>query len=191
MVIWNNSKTILAVVLYSGCGEDVAISKIFWTLRHCAWAFWKPDFLSKCPQPPLPFLHALYRRKMLNFSASCPPPPPLLPDLVPNKLTWELLWFLLSKIHSEDSAKIESLSLYGLLEHFNVQIREWKSHPKIPKVYMKYDVIFIKGSRGPSYPLTIEVRWTPNLSLFKFEFIPHLDTFLFEMQNVTAAYYSI
>ena len=52
---------------------------------------------------------------------------------------------------------------------------------------MKYDVIFIKGSRGPSYPLTIEVRWTPNLSLFKFEFIPHLDTFLFEMQNVTAA----
>ena len=52
---------------------------------------------------------------------------------------------------------------------------------------MKYDVIFIKGSRGPSYQLTIEVRWTPNLSLFKFEFIPHLDTFLFEMQNVTAA----
>ena len=29
----------------------------------------------------------------------------------------------------------------------------------------------------------------PNLSLFlfKFKFIPHLDTFLFEMQNVTAA----
>ena len=39
----------------------------------------------------------------------------------------------------------------------------------------------------PSYPLTIEVRWTLNLSLFKFEFIPHLDIFLFEMQNVTAA----
>ena len=44
-----------------------------------------------------------------------------------------------------------------------------------------------KGQGGPSYPLTIEVRWPPNLSLFKFEFIPHLDTFLFEMQNVTAA----
>ena len=40
---------------------------------------------------------------------------------------------------------MESLILYGLLEHFNVQTREWKSHPKIPKVYMKYDVIFIKG----------------------------------------------
>ena len=66
-------------------------------------------------------------------------------------------------------------------------LREWKSHPKIPKVYMNYDVILIKGSRDPSYPLTIEVRWTPNLSLFKFEFIPHLDIFLFEMQNVTAA----
>ena len=50
---------------------------------------------------------------------------------------------------------------------------------------MKYDVIFIKGSRGPSY-LTIEARWTPNFSIFKFEFIPHLDTFLSEMQNVTA-----
>ena len=52
---------------------------------------------------------------------------------------------------------MESLSLYGLLEHFNVQIREWKSHPKIPKVYMNYGVIFIKGSMDPSYPLTIEV----------------------------------
>ena len=52
---------------------------------------------------------------------------------------------------------------------------------------MKYDVIFIKGSRGPSY-LTKEVRWTPppSYSIFKFEFIPHLDKFLFEMQNVTA-----
>ena len=74
----------------------------------------------------------------------------LIPDLVPNKLTWELLSFLVSNIHREDRAKIESLSLYGPLEHFNVQITEWKSHPKIPKVYMKYDVIFIKGSRGPS-----------------------------------------
>ena len=82
---------------------------------------------------------------------------------------------------------MESLSLYGLLDHFNVQIRKWKSHPKIPKVYMNYGVIFIKGSMDPSYPLTIEVRWTLNLSLFKFEFIPHLDIFLFEMQNVTAA----
>ena len=52
---------------------------------------------------------------------------------------------------------------------------------------MNYDVIFIKGSRDPSYQLTIEVRWTPNSSLFKFEFIPHLDIFLLEMQNVTAA----
>ena len=54
---------------------------------------------------------------------------------------------------------------------------------------MKYDVIFIKGSRGPSY-LTIEVRWSPpppNFSIFKFEFIPHLDIFLLEMQNVTDA----
>ena len=91
---------------------------------------------------------------------------------------------------------MDSLSLYGLFEHFNVQIREWKSHPKITKVYIKYDVIFIKGSRGPSYltievrygpHLTIEVRWTPNLSTFQFEFIPHLDKVLFEMQNVTAA----
>ena len=82
---------------------------------------------------------------------------------------------------------MESLSLYGLLEHFNVQIREWKSHPKISKVYMNYGGIFIKGSMDPSYPLTIEERWTLNLSLFKFEFIPHLDIFLFEMQNVTAA----
>ena len=59
------------------------------------------------------------------------PPPPLLPDLMSNKLTWELL----CKIHREDSAKMESLSLYGLIEHFNVQIRESKSHPKIPRVY--------------------------------------------------------
>ena len=81
---------------------------------------------------------------------------------------------------------MNSLSLYGLLEHFNIQIRELKSHPKILKVYMKYDVIFIKGSRSPSY-LTIAVRWTPNLSIFKFEFKPPLDKFLFEMQNVTAA----
>ena len=94
---------------------------------------------------------------------------------------------LLSKIHREDSAKMESLSLYGLIEHFNVQIRESKSHPKIPRVYMNYEVIFIKGSRDPSYPLKIEVRWTPNLSLFQFEYIPHLDIFLFEMQNVIAA----
>ena len=143
------------------------------------------------PSTPLAIFTCTLQKKNAELLGLLPTPPPLLPDLVPNKLTWELLWFLLSKIHSEDSAKIESLSLYGLLEHFNVQIREWKSHPKIPKVYMKYDVIFIKGSRGPSYPLTIEVRWTPNLSLFKFEFIPHLDTFLFEMQNVTAAYYSI
>ena len=77
---------------------------------------------------------------------------------------------------------MECLNLYGLLEH----LREWKSHPKIPKVYMNYDVILNKGSRDPSYPLTIEVRWIPNLSLFKFEFIPHLDIFLCEMQNVTA-----
>ena len=42
------------------------------------------------------------------------------------------------------------------------------------------------SSKGKSY-LTVEVRWTPNLSIFKFEFTPHLDTFLFEMQNVTAA----
>ena len=90
----------------------------------------------------------------------------------------------MSNIHREDRAKIESLSLYGPLEHFNVQITEWKSHPKIPKVYMKYDVIFIKGSRGPSSSLIVEVRWTPNLSLFMFEFIPHLDTFLFEIQIV-------
>ena len=82
---------------------------------------------------------------------------------------------------------MESLSIYGLIEHFNVQIRESKSHPKIPRVYMNYEVIFIKGSRDPSYPLIIEVRWTPNLSLFQFEFIPHLDIFLFEMQNVIAA----
>ena len=41
---------------------------------------------------------------------------------------------------------------------------------------MKYDVIF-----------TIEVRWTAQFSIFKFELIPHLDIFLFEMQNVTAA----
>ena len=82
---------------------------------------------------------------------------------------------------------MESLSLYGLIEHFNVQIRESKSHPKIPRVYMNYEVIFIKGSRDSSYPLKIEVRWTPNLSLFQFEFIPHLDIFLFEMQNVIAA----
>ena len=27
----------------------------------------------------------------------------------------------------------------------------------------------------------------PNVSIFKFIFIPHLDTFSFEMQNVTAA----
>ena len=27
-----------------------------------------------------------------------------------------------------DSAKMDPLSLYGLYEHFNVQIREWKSH---------------------------------------------------------------
>ena len=56
-------------------------------------------------------------------------------------------------------------------------------------VYMTYDVIFIKGPRGPSYLtiMTIEVRWTPHFSLFKFEFIPHLDKFLFEMQNVTVA----
>ena len=127
----------------------------------------------------------MHRRKILNFLAPCPPPYFL--TWCQNKLTWELLWFLLSKIHREDSAKMESLSLYDLLEHFNVQLREWKSHPKIPKVYMNYDVIFIKGSRDPSYPLTIEVRWTPNLSLFKFEYIPHLDIFLFEMQNVTAA----
>ena len=88
---------------------------------------------------------------------------------------------LLSKIHREDSAKMESL------RHFNVQIRESKSHPKIPRVYMNYEVIFIKGSRDPSYPLKIEVRWTPNLSLFQFVYIPHLDIFLFEMQNVIAA----
>ena len=49
-------------------------------------------------------------------------------------------------------------------------------------------LIFIKGSRGSSY-LTIEVKWTPppNFSISKFEFIPHLDISLFEMQNVTAA----
>ena len=55
---------------------------------------------------------------------------------------------------------------------------------------MKYDIILIKGSMGPSYKsyLTIiEVRWTPNFSIFKFEFIPHFDIFLFEMQNITAA----
>ena len=46
------------------------------------------------------------------------------------------------------------------------------------------------SSKGQSY-LTIEVRWTPNLSIFKFEFIPHLDTFLFGMQNVTAACFTI
>ena len=55
------------------------------------------------------------------------------------------------------------------------------------RVYMNYEVIFIKGSRDPSYPLKIEVRCTPNLPLFQFDFIPHLDIFLFEMQNVTAA----
>ena len=75
-----------------------------------------------------------------------------------------------------DSAKIDPLSLYlyGLFEHFSVQIREWKSYHlegnylayKYQKlnwlipIPMKYDVIFINGSRGPSY-LTIEVRWTP------------------------------
>ena len=42
------------------------------------------------------------------------------------------------------------------------------------------------SSKGQSY-LTIEVKLTPNLSVLKFEFIPHLDTFLFEMQNVIAA----
>ena len=52
---------------------------------------------------------------------------------------------------------------------------------------MNYEFIFIKGSRDPSYPLKIEVRCTPNLPLFQFDFIPHLDIFLFEMQNVTAA----
>ena len=69
----------------------------------------------------------------------------------------------------------DPLSLYGLFERFNVQITEWKSHYlegnylvyKYRKLNwlliplsMKYDVIFIKGSRGSSY-LTIEVRWTP------------------------------
>ena len=42
------------------------------------------------------------------------------------------------------------------------------------------------SSKGQSY-LTIEGKWIPNLSIFKFEFIPHLDTFLFEIRNVTAA----
>ena len=135
------------------------------------------------PLPPLSILffeHALYRRNMqLNFSASCFPY-----FLTWCQTSWELLLFLLSNIHREDRAKMESLSLYDLLEHFNVQITEWKSHPKIPKVYMKYDVIFIKGSRGPSSSLIVEVRWTPNLSLFMFEFLPHLDTCLFEIQIV-------
>ena len=53
----------------------------------------------------------------------------------------------------------------------------------------------VKGSILPH----IEVRWTshrgkmdpPNFSIFKFEFIPHLDIFLFEMQNITAACSSI
>ena len=57
---------------------------------------------------------------------------------------------------------MDPLSLYGLFEHFNVQIRVRNSHHfegnyLVYKVYEIYDVIFIKGSRGPSY-LTIEVR---------------------------------
>ena len=49
---------------------------------------------------------------------------------------------------------------------------------------MKYDVIFIKGQGVHliNIPAPIVVKWTPNLSHFKFEFIPHLDTFLLEMQ---------
>ena len=59
---------------------------------------------------------------------------------------------------------------------------------------IKHDVIFIKGSKpfkgsilphnrgkmDPSSNFTI-------FNMFKFEFIPRLDTFLFEMQNVIAA----
>ena len=90
---------------------------------------------------------------MLNFSA------PLLPALMPNKLTWELLWFLLS-LHSADSGKMDSLSLYSIFEHFNVHIKEWKSHPKIPKDYMEADVIFIKGS---ILPHNIGKNGPPNL----------------------------
>ena len=75
------------------------------------------------------------------------------------------------------------------MAYLNTLMSRWEIGSHIP-IFLKsiwhnfYAVIFIKGSRGLSY-LTIEVRWTPQF--LKFEFIPHLDTFLFEMQNVTAA----
>ena len=101
-----------------------------------------------------------------------------------NKLTWELL----CKIHREDSAKMESLSLYDLIEHFNVQIRESKSHPKIPRVY-NYELWshIHQRVKGSILPAQNRGKMDPNLSLFQFEYIPHLDIFLFEMQNVIAA----
>ena len=103
------------------------------------------------PCPPCQSFTCTLQKK--NAELLGPLPTPLLPDLVPNKLTWELLWFILSKIHREDSAKMESLSLYGLFEHFNVQIREWKSHPRILKVYEIWRHIHqrVKGSILPAH----------------------------------------
>ena len=51
---------------------------------------------------------------MLNFSNPAPPPLSSCSGAT-NKLTWEVLWFLLSKMHKEDSAKMDPLSFMAYL----------------------------------------------------------------------------
>ena len=136
VVIWNNSKNHTSCSTSTcRCVKDCAISKTFWTLRHCAWAVWKPECLFKCPQPLLlPVVIFFY----MHFTEEkCWTSRPLVHPLSswPGAKQVNYCDVYLVKYIGKDSAKMESLSLYGLLEHFNVQIREWKSHPKIPKVY--------------------------------------------------------
>ena len=123
-------KTLLAVVLVDA-GKILQLARHFGPWGTVLGPFGSQNVYLNALNPPPPPLAPLVifwtcTLQKKNAELLGPLPTPLLPDLVPNKLTWELLWFLLSKIHREDSAKMESLSLYGLLEHFNVQIREWK-----------------------------------------------------------------